>query len=149
MGTLRFVQKTYSGNYCTQMHGLAEVADGKANLQEQVVEGTYEDTKSRELCGPGVSGESKVNVGLTQGNALSLFLFIAVVKLISKKICTKDSDAWPGSSSGRESKSPRTADRVERYVQQTWTESMFGEDGGNVGGTQEERAVNTPGWEEA
>ena len=97
-----------------------------------------------------------MNVGLTQGSGLSPFLFIAVVKLISRKICTKDtlrkllySDAWPGSSSGRESKSPRTADRVERYVQQTWTESMFGEDGGNVGGTQEERAVNTPGWEEA
>ena len=74
--------------------------------------------------------------------ALSPFLFIAVVKLISRKICTKDnirkllySDVWPGSSSARESKSPRTADRVERYVQQTWTESMFGEDGGNVGET--------------
>ena len=33
------------------------------------------------------------------------------------------------------SRSPRTADRVERYVQQTWTESKFGEDGGNVDGT--------------
>ena len=30
------------------------------------------DTKSRGLCGPGVSGESKVNVGLTQGSALSM-----------------------------------------------------------------------------
>ena len=29
------------------------------------------------------------------------------------------------------------------------TESTFGEDGGNVGGTEKERAVNTPGWEEA
>ena len=38
---------------------------------------------------------------------------------------------WPGSSSGRGSNSPRTADRVEIYVQQTWTESMFGEDGDN------------------
>ena len=97
-----------------------------------------------------------MNVGLTQGSALIPLLFIAVVKLISRKICTKDilrkllySDAWPGSSSDRGSKSPRTADRVERYVQQTWTESMFGEDGGNVGGTQEERAVNTSGWEKA
>ena len=94
-----------------------------------------------EVCGPGVSGESKVNVGLTQGSAWSPLLFIAMVKLISRKICTKDilrkllySDAWPGSSSDRGSKSPRTADRVERYVQQTWTESMFGEDGWDIGG---------------
>ena len=47
------------------------------------------DTKIRELCGPGVSGESKVNVGLTQGSALSPLLFIAVVELISRKICIK------------------------------------------------------------
>ena len=46
-------------------------------------------TKSRELCGPGVSGESKVNVGLTQGSALSPLLFIAVVEMISRKICIK------------------------------------------------------------
>ena len=43
----------------------------------------------RELCGPGVSGESKVNVGLTQGSALSPLLFIAVVELISRKIYIK------------------------------------------------------------
>ena len=36
--------------------------------QIRMVEGTYEDTKSRVLCGPGVSGESKVNVDLTQGS---------------------------------------------------------------------------------
>ena len=28
----------------------------------------------------------------------------------------------------------RTADRMERYVQQTWAESKLGEDGGKVGG---------------
>ena len=44
-----------------------------------MVERTYEDTKSRVLCGPGVSGE-----------ALIPLLFIAVVELISRKICTKD-----------------------------------------------------------
>ena len=49
----------------------------------RLVEGTYEDTKSRVLCRPRLSGESKVNVGLTQGSALSPLLFIAVVKLIS------------------------------------------------------------------
>ena len=48
------------------------------------MEGTYDDTKSRVLCGPGVSGESKVNVGLTQGSALIPLLFIAVVELISR-----------------------------------------------------------------
>ena len=93
---------------------------GGPEREVRLVEGTYEDTKSRVLCEPGVSGESKVNVGLIP------LLFIAVVKLISRKMCTKDilrkllySDAWPGSSSDRGSKSQRTADRVERYVQQT------------------------------
>ena len=45
------------------------------------------DTKSRELCGPVVSGKSIVNVGLTQGSALSPLLFSAVVELISRKSC--------------------------------------------------------------
>ena len=47
------------------------------------------DTKIRELYGPAVSGESKVNVGLTQGSALSALSFIAVVELISRTICIK------------------------------------------------------------
>ena len=54
-----------------------ELIEGKFRLAE----GTYEDTKSKVLCGPGVSGESKVNGGLTQGSALSPLLFIAVVEL--------------------------------------------------------------------
>ena len=33
----------------------------------RMVVGTYEDMKSRVLSGPGLSGEFKVNVGLTQG----------------------------------------------------------------------------------
>ena len=37
-----------------------------------MVEVTYEDTKSRVLCGPGVSGESQVNVDLTQGSVFFL-----------------------------------------------------------------------------
>ena len=56
----------------------------------RMVERTDEDTKSRVLCGPGVSGEPKVNVGETQGSALIPFLFNAVVELISRQICTKD-----------------------------------------------------------
>ena len=63
---------------------------GVPEAEVRMVERTYEDTKSRELCGPGVSGESKVNVGVTQGSALIPLLFIAVVELISRKICTKD-----------------------------------------------------------
>ena len=62
---------------------------GVPEADVRMVERTYEDTKSRVLCGPGVSGESKVNGGLAQGNALIPLLFIAVVKLISRKICTK------------------------------------------------------------
>ena len=90
------------------------------------------DTKSRELCGPGVSRESKVNVGLTQGSALSPLLFIAVVELISRKICIKVVlqktivRSWPGSGRGWGSKSPITVDRVERYFQHTWIESTLG-----------------------
>ena len=62
---------------------------GVPEAEVRMVEGTYEDTKSRVLCGPGVSTESKVNVGLTQGSALIPLLFIAVVELISRQICTK------------------------------------------------------------
>ena len=54
------------------------------------MEETYEDTKARVVYAPGVSGESKVNVAMTQGSALSPLLFIAIVELISRKICTKD-----------------------------------------------------------
>ena len=36
-----------------------------------MVEGTYEDTKSRVSRGPGMSGEFKVNIDLGQGSVLS------------------------------------------------------------------------------
>ena len=63
---------------------------GVLEAEVRMVEGTYEDTNSRVLCRQGVSGEYKGNVGLTQGSALIPLLFIAVVELISRKICTKD-----------------------------------------------------------
>ena len=63
---------------------------GVPEAEFMMVEGTYEDTKGRVPCGLGVSGEPKVNVGLTQGSALVPLLFNALVELISKRICTKD-----------------------------------------------------------
>ena len=107
-----------------------------------LVEGTYEDTKSRVLCGPGVSGEPKVNVGLTQGSALSPLLHVYLCGETDKQQDLYKSHTpetivrrWPGSGRGWGSKSPRTVDRVERYYQQTWSEGRLGEDGGNVSGT--------------
>ena len=82
-----------------------------------MVERTYEDTKNRVLCGPGIPGEFKVNVG-----ALSPLLCMAVVELISRTIGTKDIirkniiGRWPGNSSSWGSRSPSTADRVERCI---------------------------------
>ena len=63
---------------------------GVQEAEVRIVEGTYEDTTSTVLCGPGVSGESKVNVGLRQESALSPLLFVAGVELISRKFGTKD-----------------------------------------------------------
>ena len=61
---------------------------GVPEAEVGMVERTYEDMKTRVLCGPGVSRETKVNVGLTQRCALIPLLFIAVVELISRKIFT-------------------------------------------------------------
>ena len=52
----------------------------------------HEDLFKGSCCGPGVSGESEVNVCLTQGSVLSPLLFIAVPgtdKARERKICTK------------------------------------------------------------
>ena len=54
-----------------------------------MVEGTHEDTKGRVLCGPGMSGEFKEHV-VAQGSAFTPLLFIGMVELISRKMCTKD-----------------------------------------------------------
>ena len=105
-----------------------------------MVEGTYGGTRSRVLCGPGVSGAFKENVVVTQGRVLSVVVYGCGATDKQKDLYKRHTPEtivriMPGSSSGRVIKSPRTADRVERYVQQTWTESKFGEDGGTVGGT--------------
>ena len=49
-----------------------------------MVKGAYEETKGRVLCRPAIAKEFRVNAGL------SPLLFIAVVKVISRKTSTKD-----------------------------------------------------------
>ena len=55
-----------------------------------MAEGTYEETKGRVVCGPEISEEFRVDVGLRQGSALSPLLFIAVVEVISRKGSSRD-----------------------------------------------------------
>ena len=114
----------------------------------RLVEGTYEDTKSRVLCGPGVSGESKVNVGLTQGSASSPLLFTAVVKLISRKICTKVILQKLSHEGGLAVVGDGEANLQEQRIE--W-KNIFSRHGVRVGLVKTEVmwVVNVPGWEEA
>ena len=78
---------------------------------------------------------------------------IAVVELINRKIGTKDILQRPLYADDLAFVADRkdilrTADKVEGYIQLTWTDNKFVEDAGNVCGTNKERARNTPGWEE-
>ena len=50
-----------------------------------MAEGTYEEIKGREVRGPGILEEFRVDVGLRQRRALSPMLFIEVVQVISRK----------------------------------------------------------------
>ena len=59
-------------------------------------------------------------------------MFIAAVELLSRNISTKD--ILRKLLYADERRMGRTADRMERYVQQTCAESKFGEYRGNVGG---------------
>ena len=63
---------------------------GVPETEVRMVEGTYEETKGRVVCGPGISEEFRVVVGLRQESALSPLLFIAVVEVINRKASTRD-----------------------------------------------------------
>ena len=63
---------------------------GVPGVEVRMVEGTYEETKGKVVCGPGISEEFRMDVGLRQGSALSPLLFIAVVEVISMKASTRD-----------------------------------------------------------
>ena len=63
---------------------------GVPEAEVRMVKGTYEETKGRVVCGPGISEEFRVDVGLRQGSAVSPLLFIAVVEVISRKVSTRD-----------------------------------------------------------
>ena len=63
---------------------------GVPQAKVRMVESTYEETKGRLVCGPGISDEFIVDVGLRQGSTISTLLFIAVVEVISQKASTID-----------------------------------------------------------
>ncbi|KAI0227441.1 hypothetical protein LSAT2_022121 [Lamellibrachia satsuma] len=63
---------------------------GVPEAEARMVEAMYERTKRRVVVGSGLSEEFPVNIGLRQGSALSPLLFIMVMKIISRKISTKD-----------------------------------------------------------
>ena len=63
---------------------------GVPEAEVRMAEDTCEETKGRVVCGPGISEEFRVDVGLRQGRALSPLLFIAVLEMISRKASTRD-----------------------------------------------------------
>ena len=63
---------------------------GVPEEEVRTVEGTYEETKGRVVCGPEISEKFKADIGLRQGSALRTLLFIAVVEVISRKASTRD-----------------------------------------------------------
>ena len=63
---------------------------GVPEAEVRMVEGTYEETKDRVVCGPGISEEFSVDVGLRQGSALSPLLLFAVVEVVNRKASTRD-----------------------------------------------------------
>ena len=63
---------------------------GVPEAEVMMVEATYEQTNWRVIIGAGMSEQFSVNIGLTQGSALSPLLFIVVMELISRKVSMKD-----------------------------------------------------------
>ena len=51
----------------------------------------YKGAKGRVLVGPGMSEEFSMNIGLRQGRALSPFMFIMVMELVSSKVSLRGS----------------------------------------------------------
>ena len=58
---------------------------GFPEAKVRMVEGAYEGTKGRVVCGPGISKEFRVDVGLRQGTALNPLLFIVVLEMVSNR----------------------------------------------------------------
>ena len=52
-----------------------------------LVQGMYSNAKSRVHAGEGYSEEFEVEVGVHQGSALSLLLFIIVLEALSREFC--------------------------------------------------------------
>ena len=63
---------------------------GVPEAKVRMVEGTYDETKGRVMCGRGISEEFRVDFGLRQGSALSPLLFIAIMEVTSRKASTRD-----------------------------------------------------------
>ena len=63
---------------------------GVPEAEARMVEAMYERTKGRVVVGSELSEEFPVNIGLSQGSALSPLLVIMVMEIISRKISTKD-----------------------------------------------------------
>ena len=63
---------------------------GVPEAEVRMVEGTYEETKGRVVCGRGILEEFRVDVCLRQESALSQLLFIEVAEVISRKVSTRD-----------------------------------------------------------
>ena len=57
----------------------------------RLVEGMSKGTKGRVFVSPGMSEEFSVNIGLRQGSALSSFMFIMLMELVSRKMSLRGS----------------------------------------------------------